>query len=631
MPEPGDTPGLEDIARRWAARLTEIDGVSVSAETLRPSLLALAREAQAEAWTAHDAAVRRFSDLYAASPVGVVLGDADGTIRDVNPAFVELVHHTRSDLVGHPLTRLAATAADAKILASVVEEALLPARRPRQERITVTHGRDGTLRARVTVATITADGPGLPHPVLMIEDVHELDLLSEQLRRQNVQDPLTGLPNSYHFENKLDTALATAQGGRVALVYFDIDGFKVINDGLGPGAGDEVLRQVARKLGSHFTGQCGHEAVVARLSGDGFAVLLHGRSDSGLDTATVVDLVEDSMRELAEPVYVDGKGVGVNVSVGIVVTEAAGRTSEELHRAAEITLHRAKENGKAQWMLFEQDLHDRDRRRFGIGAAIGGGLENGQFAVDYEPTVTLDDHERVAVVNAQLRWDHPDHGVLRSRDFSDLADTTGMTPALGELLLALSMTDAAAWHHEFGDAPDLCVRLPARLANDPNLVRFVRTELDRTGLPPNTLRICTDSVTLIEPRGEVLENLSILAELGVKITLAVSGAADLELIHRHRLPVGFVIVSGTLVDALAEDDESMQSAHRHFEMLMIRARELKIARVGVEGVRSFEHARRLAALGVVAGRGPLFGEETGAASIRSMLAKSAGTMRALRP
>ncbi|EHR60900.1 diguanylate cyclase domain-containing protein [Saccharomonospora cyanea] len=631
MSEPGDTPGLGDIVRRWAARLGEVDGVSLPAETLEPALLAVAREAQAEARTARDAAARRFADLYAATPIGVVLGAADGTIHDVNPAFVELVHHTRAELVGQPLTRLAATPNDARVLAAAVDEALLPARRPRQERVTLTHGRDGTLRTRVTVATITADGPGLPHPVLLIEDIHELALLSEQLRRQNVQDPLTGLPNSYHFDNKLDTALATSPGGRVALVYLDIDGFRVVNDGLGPGAGDEVLRQVARKLEAGFAAQPQYEAVVARLSGDGFAVLLHDGQDGELDTATVVNLVEETMRDLAEPVYVDGTGVGVNVSVGIVVSEVPGRTREELHRAAELTLHRAKENGKAQWMLFERELHDRDRRRFGIGAAIGGGLENGQFGVDYEPTVTLDGHERIAVVNAQLRWDHPEHGVLRPRDFSALADTTGMTPALGELLLAQSIADAATWQREFGGAPDLCVRLPTRLAIDPNLVRIVRTELDRTGLPHDKLRICADSADLTDPRGEVLENLSVLAELDVKITLAVSGAADLELIHRHRLPVGFVIVSGTLVDALAEDGESSQGARRHFAMLVERARELGIFRIGVDGVHGTEHARRLAELGAVAGRGKLFGEEVDAAGIRSLLAESAGRMGPSRP
>ncbi|KHF42819.1 diguanylate cyclase [Saccharomonospora viridis] len=307
MQEPGDTPGPAGIARRWAARLAEAEGAKLPAETLESVLLAVAQEAQAEAQAERDAAARRFIDLYAAAPIGVVLGDADGTIRDVNPAFVQLLEYTRSDLIGQPLTSLAATPSDAKALAAALAEITLPGRRPRQERLTVIHAKDGTLRARVTVATVEGGPDGMPHPVLMLEDINELDLLGETLRRQNVQDPLTGLPNAYHFESKLDMMLAGTTGERIALIYLDIDGFRVINDGLGPGAGDEVLRQVARKLEAQFMP---HDAVVARLSGDGFAVLLRGE----FDNTNVVDLVEDTMRELAEPVYVEGKA-SVSTSV----------------------------------------------------------------------------------------------------------------------------------------------------------------------------------------------------------------------------------------------------------------------------------------------------------------------------
>ena len=251
MQEPGDTPGPAGIARRWAARLAEAEGAKLPAETLESVLLAVAQEAQAEAQAERDAAARRFIDLYAAAPIGVVLGDADGTIRDVNPAFVQLLEYTRSDLIGQPLTSLAATPSDAKALAAALAEITLPGRRPRQERLTVIHAKDGTLRARVTVATVEGGPDGMPHPVLMLEDINELDLLGETLRRQNVQDPLTGLPNAYHFESNRHDARRDHRGTHRP-DHLDIDGFRVINDGLGPGAGDEVLRQVARKLEAQF-------------------------------------------------------------------------------------------------------------------------------------------------------------------------------------------------------------------------------------------------------------------------------------------------------------------------------------------------------------------------------------------
>ncbi|WP_019812427.1 diguanylate cyclase domain-containing protein [Saccharomonospora halophila] len=561
-----------------------------------------------------DAAARRFTDLCTAVPVGIVLGAADGTIRAVNPALTDLLGFRKDDLVGKPLSHLAATGPDAAILTSAVDDQLsLPARRPRQERLGITHGRDGTLRARVTVGTLADDTDGGPSPVLVIEDVAELDLLGEQLRKQNTQDPLTGLPNAYHFDNRVDAALGSG-GGRLALIYLDIDGFKVINDGLGPGAGDTVLQHVARTLKEQFVP---HDAVVARMSGDGFAVLMRG----AFAKPDVIDLVEEAATALAEPVWVEGTGVGVNVSVGIVVTDPDGRTGEELRRAAEITLHRAKENGKAQWMLFENDLHERDRRRYALGAAVGGALENGEFGVDYEPTVTLDGRDRVAVVNAVLRWDHPEHGALGPSAFCPLTDTTGMTTALGHHLLDTSVTDSAAWHTEFPEtAPDLCVRLPTRFAIDPNLVGMVRDGLNRTGLPAHKLRICTDSVALSDPRGEALETLSVLSDLDVKITLAVTGAADLDLVRTHHLPVGFVVLTGHLIEALGEDDEAATRAHEHLRTLVEQARELGIHRIGAEGVHTGDQAARLRELGVVAGRGKLFGEAVTADGVRDLLA-----------
>ncbi|WP_019814820.1 EAL domain-containing protein [Saccharomonospora saliphila] len=629
MPHPGDSPDPADVAHRWAAHLidthagnpgplapSDVDGapherVTVDRDTLEQVLLSVAREADGHARRAADAATRRFTDLYSVSPVGMVLCDPDGVIRDVNPALTHLLGFGAADLEGRPLSALAASDADAATLADAVERLALPARRPRRERLTVRHARDEPRRVRVTVTALTGDTEGSDHPVLLVEDLSEFDLLSETLRKQNTRDPLTGLPNSYHFDNQIDTTLGAGEAARIALVYLDIDGFRVVNDGLGPGAGNYVLQHVARKLERQFAV---HDPVVARLSGDGFAVLMRGEFTS----AEIIDLVEDATAELAEPVYVDGTGVGVGVSVGIVVTRPSGRTREDLQRAAEITLHRAKENGKAQWMLFESDLDEQDRRRYAIGAGIGGGLENGEFTVHYEPTVTFHD-DRVAVVNAVLRWNHPEYGLLGPDEFGALADTTGMTAALGDFLLTRAMTDAAAWHDEFDTAPDLCVRLPTRFAIDPNLVRMVRTRLRETGMPAGRLRICTDSAAVSDPRGEVLETLSVLADLDVKVTLAVAGTADLDLVRTHHLPVGFVILCGPLVDALGADTDAAARAQRHVSALLDQAASLGIGRVGADGVHTAEQAERLRALGVVAGRGKQFGEEVDIDGLRALL------------
>nr|WP_307832152.1 EAL domain-containing protein [Prauserella cavernicola] len=607
---------MADIARRWAAQLADTDGVALSSGDLERMLLSVAEEAYAQAATAKDAAIERFADLYSCSPVGLLLADEQGNVLDVNPALIELLGYQPDDLIGRPLTGLGATDSDNEALLSGFEDLRTMARSRQREPLELEHAVDGPLRTYVTIAGLPGDTPGTIFPVLMVEDVSELSLLRETLRKQNVQDPLTGLPNQRSFGNKLEATLAAPADDRLALVYFDIDGFKVVNDGLGPGAGDEVLRHVARKLADTFTD---HDAFVARLSGDGFAVLMRGR----FTRAEVVTLVEEAMTELAEPVYVADRGIGVSVSVGIVVRDATGGTQENLHRAAEITLHRAKENGRAQWMMFEEELDNRDRRRYGIGAVIGGALENGQFQLEYQPTVKLDGSAEVAVVNAVLRWNHPEHGLLNPEEFFPLADTTGMALSLGRWLLTTSMADAAEWHDEYPSAPDLCVRLPLRLAIDPNLVGIIRDQLEHTGLPPQKLRICTDAAALTDPRGEVLETLAVLADLDVKITLAVSAGSDLELIRLHKLPVGFLILAGPLIDALAADGPEADNARKHLIALLERARALGVKRIGAEGVHTLEHAHRLRDLGIIAGRGRLYGRAAPAPEIRTLIESNA--------
>ncbi|GAA1226037.1 diguanylate cyclase [Prauserella halophila] len=607
---------MSHITRRWAAEIAAAAGSTVPTAELERALAAAVREGAdagaAQCRTRHDSSVERFAALYSSSPCGVALAGPDGVILDANPAMLELLDVTLDDLVGRTLTGLGTGERDTAALRTALSDLAEDGRARKREQVHLGPAEESFALTNITVTALpSAEGDRL-HPVLLAENINELQLLREALRRQNTHDQLTGLPNSRSYQTTLETWLGSPESDRIAVVYLDIDGFKVINDGLGPGSADDVLRYAAGKLETVFRGP---DTVVARLSGDGFGVLHRGP----VTAAAVIELVEAAMAELAEPVYVGDLGVAVSISAGIVVQDAGTGTTEEIQRAAEITLHRAKEAGRAQWMLFEPELDSGDRKRYGIGAGIGGGMENGEFDVEYQPTVKLDGTDEIAVVNAVLRWNHPEHGMLTGDEFFPLADTTGMTPGLGTLLLTKAMSDAAAWYRDYPTAPDLCVRLPTRLAVDPNLVRIIRDELDRTGLPPQKLRICTDSLALLYPRGEVLDTLSVLADLDVKITLAVSGASDLELVHTHQLPVGFAILSGPLVDGLAAEGTEADNARAHLYALLERTNELGIKRVGADGVRSAAHGQRLRDVGIFAGRGDHYGGSATGTEIAAVL------------
>lgn len=614
MPRPGDAPGLVEIARKWAATLADTEGVSLPPEELEGSLLSFAQELCADTDPAREGAKLRFATLYSASPLGIALADQDGVIVEANPALGRMLGRRSESLHGTPIPNLASTDKGAATLRTGLAELAGADLSLYRQLIVLSNAEDDPLWVNITLSQLPGDHSDRVYPVLMVEDVNDLHLLQERLRHQTLHDALTGLPNALSFSTKLDAAVAADSPGQLALVYLDIDGFKVINDGLGAELGDQVLRAVGRKLGTVFAD---HDAFIARLSGDGFAVLLHGE----LNATEVIALVQQVLDELTEPVYYDELGVGVSASAGIVVRKAAGGSANELLRAAEIALHRAKEAGKAQWMLFDPELDARDRSRYRLGATIAGALENGEFSLVFQPTVRLARQHELAVVNAGLRWNHPEFGDLESEDFYPLAATTGMMIPLGRWLLTESLAATARWREKFGDAaPEVCVRLPYRLATDPDLVLLVKEELDRNDLPAGALRLCTDGPSVLDPAGEVIDSLAVLADLGAHLVLAVSGSADLELIRTHQLPVRHVILTGEVVEALADHDDEVAS--RHLGQLVSRAKEMGL-RIGAEGVRDAAHAERLRALGVLAGRGPFIAESATKSDVEELIDRHA--------
>lgn len=538
---------------------------------------------------APELAEERFAAFYHYCPIGVVLADPAGVIGAVNPAFARLADiKDEHGLVGAHVEGLGAADRDRNVLrrtlAQLADADLL------QEQIEIESA--GPRLVRLTATTLPGDSAR--YPILMFEDVHELHQLQETFQHQGLHDPLTGLPNGAHFRSKLEVMLGGGAGAQVAVLYLDLDGFKVVSDGLGVEEADEVLRGVADTLREVFADR---DAFVARLFGDGFAVALRG----ALSPASVVDLAEQAIEELSKPVYVAGVGVGVSASVGVVVADARGAEHTELMRSAQVALHRAKDLGKAQWVLFDPVVGKADRDRYRLACAIAGALETGEMVVTYEPHVVLPDAQVVTSVNAALCWHHPTLGRLRAEEFYPLAEMTGMTVPLGRHLLSEALRTAADWRARFGgDAPMVCLTLPRRMAIDGDLVGMVRAELDREGLEPRHLLLCADGLSLLDERGDLIESIGHLARLGVLFVLNITGLSELELVPALHVPAPAVMLTGRIVDALGADPPRW--ARRNLRQLVERAEELGV-RVGAHGVRSADQARLLFELGVVVAAG----------------------------
>ncbi|MET9226399.1 diguanylate cyclase [Lentzea sp. NPDC003310] len=543
---------------------------------------------------------QRFDVFFRACPAAAVITDPEGVVRGTNPAFAELVEGTEFEVkAGFGIGDVAATSTSELFLADAVTKL----RRDRdlvvRGEVEVVSGEAQSRFARVSATVLPGTEDGL---LFLLEDEQELRQLRETFRHQTLHDALTGLPNDAYFRSKLEGMVATAAAGdRIAVLFLDVDGFGVINDGLGADLANRVLRATAGTLREVFTRD---NAFIARLFRDEFAVALCG----DLTRQTVVSQVEEMIERLAQPVYHDGGvGVGVSASVGVVVADAATAEHHALARSAEVALHRAKELGKSQWVLYDPETDRAARDRYYLAASLAGAIETGEVGFVYQPQVVLPDAPVVTSLKASLCWRHPSLGRLRADDVYALAELTGMTMPLGRHLLAEAVETAADWHARLADgAPTVCLNLPQRMAIDADLVSIVRTELERHALEPGRLMLCMNSASLLDARGDLQEAMGVLARLGIVFVMDVAGLPDLELVAARGLPVPGVMLFGPIVAALSTGD-APEWARRQVRYLVERAQELGIV-VGAHGLVTQAHADLLHSLGVLVGAGPYLPE-----------------------
>jgi diguanylate cyclase (GGDEF)-like protein/PAS domain S-box-containing protein len=542
----------------------------------------------------------RWEAVFHSTAAGIAITDLDGMVQLVNPALCEILGLRVADLLDRPLAIRVSPAYSPQVLAAFGHVA-----RGDHDKFVgdVSFlGRDGEpVWTRLSLALVRDLAEKPEYAVAVVENISDLHLLRERQLSMTLKDQLTSLPNRTHFMSQLDNALQHAETGEnIALCYVDLDGFKIINDGVDHMTGDKVLKRVASVLSAEFP----PPAVVARIGGDGFAVLLTGTKGS----FEISQHVAAAMEELAEPVYEDDEtGVAVSASVGIVERPAAGLTSADLIRAAEITVHRAKLNGKAQWELFDAELDHEYRAQFQLGASIPGALESGQFQLTYQPVHRLADDELIGF-RALLHWHHPKRGLLRPADFMDMAEETGFIVPMGQWMLEQVCRQLADWENRFGAATlPVAVNLTARMAREQDLVQMIRDLLEKTKAPAGRLRLSVPAGVVVDDHGEPLENLATLRDINVSVVVHGFGAGNTGLIDLRTLPVDGVTVAASVIRAFAEaDDEDSPFEHGLRQLVEVAGR--MDVRVIADGVDTIAVADRLRGVGVLLGSGAAVGE-----------------------
>ncbi|MHB8509244.1 MAG: EAL domain-containing protein [Candidatus Dormibacteria bacterium] len=417
--------------------------------------------------------------------------------------------------------------------------------------------------------------------VVVLRDVTEQRQVEADLAYASLHDPLTGLPNRTLFTERVQRALERARRHRwsTSLLAINLDDFRAINDRLGHETGDELLAEVARRLEKTLRP---YDAIsrrldtVTRLGGDEFCLLCEHVSSEHVATG----IAGRVSAALGEPIVLGGEPIRVSACIGITISRDGAPAPDALIIEAETAMRRAKQSGPGHHELFAEEMRARSSKRKEVEGALRRALENGEFRVFYQPKVLLST-DQVLGVEALVRWEHPDRGMVPPLDFIPLAEETGLIVAIGAWVLQQACEEARRWNAAAPDRPPLIVSVNVSGRQfESGLPELVAGVLARTGIGPSTLCLEVTESVVMEDADFAITTLRELKALGVRISIDDFGTGYSSLAYLRRFPLDELKVDKSFVDGLGRDPES--TAIVAAVMGMAHALGLTVVAEGVE-------------------------------------------------
>ena len=457
------------------------------------------------------------------------------------------------------------------------------------------HG-DGSWRYVEVVANNLLGDPTVEGIVLTLRDVTERKGLEEELKHQAFHDALSGLANRALFRDRLEHALARAARSltSLAVLFLDLDDFKLINDSLGHSAGDELLVAVAgRLMGSLRTGDTG-----ARFGGDEFAILLEETDDP----EAACQVAERVLEDLRPSFKIKDRAVNVHASIGIAYSKCGAEDPSELMQAADVAMYAAKARGKNCYEFYKPALQAAVSERLERTAQLQKAVDDGEFVLHYQPIVSLDGSESVAV-EALIRWSHPERGLLLPMEFIPLAEDTGLIIPIGGWVLDEACRRARAWQddHALAGRLRISVNISARHFQHEGLVEDVSNALESSLLDPACLVLEITESVLVQDAESVIARMLELKALGVAFAVDDFGTGYSSLSYLKRFPIDILKVDKSFVDDVGDSPKAAALAKAIVEL----GKSLNLDTVA-EGIEKARQVDGLRALGCMYGQGYFF-------------------------
>jgi diguanylate cyclase (GGDEF)-like protein/PAS domain S-box-containing protein len=522
--------------------------------------------------------VRHSSDLI------TVLG-ADGTIGYQSPSSLAVLGFEPEELTGTRFALLLANGESTR-LAQILGDG--SAREPGMTEVLEAglRHRDGTVRQFEILYTNLLDDEHVQGIVLNARDISERRQFEEQLAHQAFHDPVTGLANRALFGERVRHAMARAlrDGGGVGVAFLDLDDFKTVNDSLGHAAGDEVLREFAKRL----EGVIRASDTAARFGGDEFAILLENvrNADEAVETA------ERVLEAMAVPLRLHHKELVLRASMGVSLAEPGTVVEpEELIRNADAAMYNAKREGKGGYRLFEPKMHESVLARLELRADLQRALVNDEFELHYQPVVRLGDGS-VSGVEALVRWRHPERGLVAPGDFIPFAEETGLIVPIGRWVLREGCRTARALQRLRPDAEPLtmAINLSAKQLQHSDVVADVHDALTESGIDPANLTLEITETVLMADADLAVRRLEELKALGLRLALDDFGTGYSSLSHLSNFPVDILKMDRSF---LREEASTKTSELATAVVALGESLNLDVVAEGIEQPEQWEALREL--------------------------------------